>query len=49
MDTMGALALATETPSPSLLDQAPNGPNEPLISAKMWKHIIVQGLYQVGL
>lgn len=25
----------------------PNGPNEPLINGKMWKHIIIQSLYQV--
>ena len=47
MDTMGALALETEPPTPELLEQAPNGHDAPLISKKMWKHILVQGLFQV--
>jgi Ca2+-transporting ATPase len=47
MDTMGALALATELPSPALLDEVPHGHEAPLITKKMWKHIAVQGLYQV--
>lgn len=47
MDTMGALALATEPPSPSLLDQAPYDRETPLINRKMWKHIIIQGVFQV--
>ncbi len=49
MDTMGALALATELPSMTLLDQPPNGPNTPLVSRIMWKHILVQGIYQVSM
>ena len=47
MDTLGALALATEAPSQALLDQAPHGHDEPLINRSMWRHIFVQGLYQV--
>eukprot|EP00879_Flechtneria_rotunda_P003828 GHRR01004068.1.p1 GENE.GHRR01004068.1~~GHRR01004068.1.p1 ORF type:complete len:993 (+),score=315.28 GHRR01004068.1:1703-4681(+) len=47
MDTMGALALATENPNPSLLDDKPHGRDESLITGKMWKHILVQGLYQM--
>ena len=47
MDTMGALALATELPSMDLLKQTPNGPEASLINRCMWKHIIIQGLYQV--
>eukprot|EP01092_Planopodium_desertum_P005007 TRINITY_DN2129_c0_g1_i2.p1 TRINITY_DN2129_c0_g1~~TRINITY_DN2129_c0_g1_i2.p1 ORF type:complete len:272 (-),score=68.45 TRINITY_DN2129_c0_g1_i2:34-810(-) len=46
MDTMAALALATETPSPDLLLEKPHGKTEPLISNRMWKHIIGQGIYQ---
>jgi hypothetical protein len=42
MDTMGALALATEDPHPKLLDQAPNGQGESLINPKMTKHIVIQ-------
>ena len=48
MDTMGALALATELPSPTLLEQPPNGHETALISNKMWKHILIQGVYQVS-
>ena len=47
MDTMGALALATEDPDPALLDDRPHGRDEPLITRKMWKHILVQGFYQL--
>jgi hypothetical protein len=47
MDSMGALALATELPNIELLDQKPNGRDEPLISRRMWKHILVQGFYQM--
>eukprot|EP00775_Hariotina_reticulata_P009045 gene9045-9216_t len=47
MDTMGALALATETPSPKLLDAKPAGRQEPLINGKMFKHIVAQGFYQL--
>jgi magnesium-transporting ATPase (P-type) len=49
MDSMGALALATENPTPELLLLRPHGRDEPLISMRMWKHIVTQGLYQVGV
>jgi Ca2+-transporting ATPase len=49
MDTMGALALATETPSLALLDDPPHGHEEPLINRSMWRHIMVQGMFQVCL
>lgn len=39
---MGALALATENPTPALLLQKPNGRKEKLINGKMAKHICVQ-------
>lgn len=41
-------ALATEDPTPDLLTHKPHGRDEPLISRKMWKHIITQGMFQVG-
>lgn len=47
MDTLGALALATETPSPKLLADKPAGRSEPLINGKMFKHIVMQGFYQI--
>lgn len=46
-DTMGALALATEDPNPELLLMKPYGRNENLITRIMWKHILVQGGYQI--
>ena len=47
MDTLAALALATENPTPDLLEQKPHGRDEPLISGNMWKHILLQSLYQL--
>ena len=40
-------ALATEDPRPELLLMKPAGRTESLISKKMWKHILVQGFYQM--
>lgn len=40
-------ALATEDPTPDLLDKKPHGRNEPLISGRMWKQLVSQGLYQL--
>ncbi len=48
MDTMGALALATEDPSPELLTEPPYGRDEPLINARMWTHIAVQARGRAG-
>lgn len=47
MDALAALALATEDPSPELLEEQPHGRSEHLINGRMWKHILVQGLYQI--
>jgi len=47
MDTMAALALATEHPTWDLLDSKPYGREEPLINKKMWKHILLGGIYQL--
>lgn len=47
MDTMGALALGTEPPSPALLERRPYKRNASLISKKMWRHIIMQFLFQM--
>ncbi|CAO1622847.1 unnamed protein product [Sympodiomycopsis kandeliae] len=48
MDTMAALALATDPASPALLRRKPERPNGPLISVDMWKMIVGQSLYQVA-
>ncbi|KAL4450031.1 hypothetical protein ABPG77_010700 [Micractinium sp. CCAP 211/92] len=46
MDSLAALALATESPTPDLLDAKPHGRDEPLISKYMWRFIFSQGFYQ---
>ncbi|EGG17786.1 P-type ATPase [Cavenderia fasciculata] len=47
MDTLAALALATEPPTPELLDRPPNGKNAPLITRSMWRNIIGQSVFQI--
>jgi P-type Ca2+ transporter type 2C len=46
MDSLAALALATEDPTPQLLKHRPNSRSEPLINGCMAKHILVQSVYQ---
>jgi len=47
MDTMGALALGTEPPSPDLLNRRPYRRDASLISNQMIRNITVQFLYQM--
>jgi Ca2+-transporting ATPase len=47
MDTMGALALATEAPTDDLMDRTPVGRTEPLITNIMWRNIFGQAIYQI--
>ncbi|XP_030546928.1 calcium-transporting ATPase 9, plasma membrane-type isoform X2 [Rhodamnia argentea] len=47
MDTLGALALATEPPTDHLMDRTPVGRREPLITNVMWRNLLVQAAYQV--
>mmetsp|Transcript_5299 Transcript_5299/g.7722 ORF Transcript_5299/g.7722 Transcript_5299/m.7722 type:complete len:455 (+) Transcript_5299:1286-2650(+) len=49
MDTMGALALGTEPPTDQLLDRQPYRRDSGLISKPMWRNILVQASYQLGL
>ncbi|KAI0497028.1 hypothetical protein KFK09_023356 [Dendrobium nobile] len=49
MDTLGALALATEPPTDHLMKRPPVGRREPLITNIMWRNLIVQALYQVTI
>lgn len=46
MDSLAALALATEDPKPILLKRQPYRKSEYIISQKMIKHILGQSLYQ---
>ncbi|BAT72729.1 hypothetical protein VIGAN_01016200 [Vigna angularis var. angularis] len=47
MDTLGALALATEEPTNDLMKMPPVGRVEPLITKAMWRNLLSQALYQV--
>ncbi|KAL3579571.1 hypothetical protein D5086_021075 [Populus alba] len=47
MDTLGALALATEPPTDHLMHRTPVGRREPLITNIMWRNLLIQALYQV--
>ena len=49
MDTLGALALATEQPTNDLMARPPVGRSEPLITKIMWRNLLAQALYQVTI
>ncbi|KAB2067566.1 hypothetical protein ES319_A09G235800v1 [Gossypium barbadense] len=49
MDTLGALALATELPTKELLEKPPVGRTEPLITNIMWRNLLAQALYQIAV
>ncbi|KAI8989363.1 PMCA-type calcium-translocating P-type ATPase [Pilobolus umbonatus] len=47
MDTLAALALATDPPTQELLERGPESRSSPLITFKMWKMIIGQAVFQI--
>ncbi|KAL9020694.1 MAG: hypothetical protein Q9185_002142 [Variospora sp. 1 TL-2023] len=47
MDTFAALALATDSPTPNILDRKPEPKSAPLITLNMWKMIVGQSIYQL--
>ncbi|KAI3521259.1 hypothetical protein L1887_10720 [Cichorium endivia] len=49
MDTLGALALATEPPTDHLMHRSPVGRREPLVTNIMWRNLLIQALYQVAV
>jgi Ca2+ transporting ATPase len=49
MDSLGSLALATEPPYNDLLNREPTRKDESIINGKMWKHIIIQSLFELLL
>ncbi|GJM84554.1 hypothetical protein PR202_ga00237 [Eleusine coracana subsp. coracana] len=49
MDTMGALALATDTPTEELMRRPPVGRTAPLISNAMWRNLLAQAAFQVAV
>ncbi|XP_025803542.1 calcium-transporting ATPase 5, plasma membrane-type-like isoform X9 [Panicum hallii] len=49
MDTLGALALATEPPIDNLMKRHPVGRREPLVTNIMWRNLFIQALYQIAV
>ncbi|KAI8648543.1 Calcium-transporting ATPase [Fusarium keratoplasticum] len=49
MDTLAALALATDPPHDSVLDRKPEPKGSSIISATMWKMILGQSVYQLAI
>ncbi|KAI4348669.1 hypothetical protein L6164_009366 [Bauhinia variegata] len=47
MDTLGALALATEPPNDGLMQRPPVGRGQSFITKAMWRNIIGQSIYQL--
>lgn len=47
MDTLGALALATEPPNDEMMKRPPVGRGENFITRYMWRNIIGQSVYQL--
>ncbi|EEC72600.1 hypothetical protein OsI_06071 [Oryza sativa Indica Group] len=47
MDTLGALALATEPPTDQLMKRPPVGRKEPLVTNIMWRNLFIQAVFQV--
>ncbi|KAJ0699145.1 putative P-type Ca(2+) transporter [Helianthus annuus] len=47
MDTLGALALATEGPTKELLNKPLMGQVEPLITNIMWRNLLAQAIFQI--
>ena len=46
MDSLAALALATEMPKPELLNRPPQNRNDYIVTRKMIKHVLGMGVYQ---
>lgn len=49
MDTLAALALATEPPSNELLARMPYSRSEYIINPQMWRNIILNSVYQIAV
>jgi Ca2+-transporting ATPase len=47
MDTLGALALATEPPSDAMMRRPPVGRGDNFITKVMWRNITGQSIYQL--
>uniref|UniRef100_M1DT14 Calcium-transporting ATPase n=1 Tax=Solanum tuberosum TaxID=4113 RepID=M1DT14_SOLTU len=49
MDTLGALALATEKPTEEVMKKKPVGRTAPLITNIMWRNLMAQASYQIAV
>ncbi|KAF9167320.1 hypothetical protein DFQ26_004961 [Actinomortierella ambigua] len=49
MDTLAALALATEAPTDAVLKRLPSSRHAPLINFNMWKMILGQAVFQIAI
>nr|GLL43649.1 putative calcium-transporting ATPase 13, plasma membrane-type [Ipomoea trifida] len=49
MDTLGALAFATQEPTKELMHRLHAGRTEPLITNIMWRNLLAQALYQISI
>nr|DAD42498.1 TPA_asm: hypothetical protein HUJ06_000728 [Nelumbo nucifera] len=49
MDTLGALALATDPPNDEMMKRPPVGKGVNIITGPMWKNIIGQSIYQLAI
>ncbi|KAI5793645.1 calcium-transporting ATPase 2 [Pyronema domesticum] len=49
MDTFAALALATDAPTPEILNRKPSPKSAPLVTLNMWKMIIGQAIFQLAV
>ncbi|KAB2625348.1 calcium-transporting ATPase 13 [Pyrus ussuriensis x Pyrus communis] len=47
--TLGYLAIATVEPTKELMEKPPVGRTEPLIASIMWRNLLPQSLYQIGV
>ncbi|KAL5712430.1 P-type Ca(2+) transporter [Ranunculus cassubicifolius] len=49
MDTLAALALVTEKPTPELMKKPPVGRTAPLITNVMWRNLLTQAIFQIAV
>lgn len=47
MDTLGALALATEPPSDDILNRQPYKKDNPIVTEIMWRNVFGHAIYQI--
>ena len=47
MDSLASLALATEAPTPELLERPPYSRNDYIISRKILKNLLCMGIYEI--